>query len=122
MTQLATGIDLIEVKRIQEAIERHGDPFLKRIFSAAELVEAGGSPASLAARFAAKEATAKALGCGIGPIGWQEVEVLRDAAGQPRLNLHGAAAQLAAERGLTSWSISLSHTREHAIAMVVGAG
>ena len=122
MMELATGVDLIEVKRIQEAIERHGDPFLKRIFTTAELAEAGDSPASLAARFAAKEATAKALGCGIGTVRWQEVEVLRDAVGKPQLYLHGAAAQLATERGLTTWSISLSHTQEHAIAMVVGAG
>jgi len=122
MTELATGIDLIEVKRVQQAVERHGQSFLERIFTAAELVEADGSSASLAARFAAKEATVKALGCGIGPVGWREVEVLRDEAGRPQLVLHGSAAEMAAELGLTTWSVSLSHTQEHAIAMVVGMG
>jgi holo-[acyl-carrier protein] synthase len=122
MTGLVTGIDLIEVERIREAVERHGIRFLERIYTPKELDEAAGSMASLAARFAAKEATAKALGCGIGVVRWTEIEILRDAAGQPTLNLLGPAAQRAAEQGLESWSVSLSHTREHAVAVVVGSG
>jgi holo-[acyl-carrier protein] synthase len=121
MTRLATGIDLIEVQRIQEAIERHGARFLERIYTPEEIVEAANSPASLAARFAAKEAAAKALGCGIGAVGWQDIEILRGPTGKPGIILHGSAAHRAAEQGLESWSVSLSHTREHAVAVVVGS-
>lgn len=78
--------------------------------------------ASLAARFAAKEAVAKALGTGIGPVSWREIEIRRGSARQPVLLLHGAAAQLAAELGLTEWSISLSHSQETAVAVAIAAG
>jgi holo-[acyl-carrier protein] synthase len=122
MTALATGIDLIEIQRLQSAIERHGARFLERIFTSNELAEAGESLASLAARFAAKEAVAKALGSGIGPVRWKEIEILRAPNGQPKLHLHGAATQLAAERGLGTWSLSLSHSQDFAIAIAVALG
>lgn len=122
MTNLVTGIDLIEIERLQSAIERHGNPFLERIFTPDELSEVGDKPASLAARFAAKEAVAKALGTGIGPVHWKEIEVLRGDAGQPVLQLYGKAAQLAKEHNLGEWSISLSHTKTHAIAVAVAIG
>ncbi|MEW5868026.1 MAG: holo-ACP synthase [Chloroflexota bacterium] len=120
--KLASGVDLLEIERMQTAIVRHGEHFLQRVFTPAELAEVGANPASLAARFAAKEAVAKALGTGIGPVSWQEVEVLRGPARQPVLHLHGSAARLAAEQGLTLWSISLSHTQAHALAQVVALG
>ena len=116
---IACGIDLIEIERVQGAVERHGSRFLDRVFTSQELIDCQGSPASLAARFAAKEAVSKALGTGIGDIGWREVEVLRGSASQPMLRLHGSAARLAEERGLRQWSVSLSHTHTHAIAMAV---
>ena len=116
--RLATGVDLIEIERVENALLRHGERFLRRIYTPAELAECGGSPASLAARFAAKEAAAKALGVGIGTVSWQEIEVLRSPAGQPELHLHGAACRLADELGLETWSVSLSHTRQHALALV----
>ena len=119
MTRLSTGIDLIEIARVERAIQRHGEHFLQRVFTPAELAEAGGSSDSLAARFAAKEAAAKALGTGIGTVGWLEIEVLRACDGPPILHLSGAAARRAAELGLTDWAVSLSHTREFAIASVV---
>lgn len=119
MTLLRTGIDLIEIERVGRAIQHHGERFLQRVFTPAELAEAGNSPASLAARFAAKEAAAKALGTGIGPVSWLEIEVLRDNDQPPRLLLHGEAARRADELGLTVWTVSLSHTRELAIASVV---
>jgi holo-[acyl-carrier protein] synthase len=119
---LATGVDLIEIERLQRAISRHGERFLKRVFTPLELAEAGMNSASLAARFAAKEAVAKALGCGIGPVGWQEIEIRRGPARKPVLHLHGAAARLAYESGLQSWSISLSHSQSHAIAFVLAMG
>jgi len=121
MTQLVTGIDLIEIGRIREAVERHGARFLERIYTPTELRLARESAASLAGRFAAKEAAAKALGCGIGIVGWKDIEILRDEAGGPRIVLHGPAAQRAAEQGLQNWSVSLSHTRENAVAVVVGS-
>jgi holo-[acyl-carrier protein] synthase len=79
-------------------------------------------PARLAARFAAKEATAKALGTGIGDVHWIDIEVRSDERGRPFLQLHGAAAQLARELGLGEWQVSLSHTQDHAIAFVVATG
>lgn len=119
---LSTGVDLVEIKRLEDAISRHGERFLKRIFTARELDEVGQNTASLAARFAAKEAVSKALGTGIGPVNWREIEILRGPARQPVLMLHGAAQRLADELRLTSWSLSLSHTATHAIAMVVAGG
>ena len=119
---LSSGVDLIEIERVEGAVQRHGRRFLERVFTAQELAEVGHSLPSLAARFAAKEAVSKALGTGIGQIGWCEVEVLRGEALQPVLRLHGAAARLAEEQGLRQWSISLSHTQTHAIAMVVAMG
>ncbi len=123
MTELLrTGVDILEIERLQETLERHGERFLKRVFTARELVEASGSAASLAARFAAKEAVSKALGTGIGEIGWQEIEVLRGAARQPILHLSGKAKALAEESGLRTWAISLSHSRLYAVAFVVASG
>ena len=119
MAILHTGIDLIEIERFESAIHRHGTRFLQRIFTARELAEVGGNIPSLAARFAAKEALAKALGTGIGPISWQEVEVLRNQARQPQLFLHGEAIRLATDLKISSWSLSLSHSRQHAVALVV---
>lgn len=122
MAKLATGVDLIEVSRIQQAAERHGERFLRRIYTSKELALVGDSPPSLAARFAAKEAVAKALGCGIGDVAWVEIEVLRGENKQPELHLHGNAKRIAAEQGLTRWAISLSHSMEFAIAMVTAMG
>jgi holo-[acyl-carrier protein] synthase len=119
---LATGIDLIEIERVENAIQRHGERFLGRIFTPQELAEVGDKPASLAARFAAKEAVSKALGTGIGLVCWQDIEILRGPALQPVLQLHGAAAQIAADQGLLQWSISLSHTATHAVAVAVAIG
>jgi holo-[acyl-carrier protein] synthase len=122
MMNIVTGIDLIEIERLQSAIERHGSPFLDRIFTPDELTEARDKPASLAARFAVKEAVAKALGTGIGPVHWKEIESLRGNAGQPVLRLNGKAARVAKERNLSTWSISLSHTKTHAVAVAVAIG
>jgi holo-[acyl-carrier protein] synthase len=119
---LRTGIDIIEVERIQRAAERHGERFYQRFFTQGERAYCGKRYAALAARFAAKEAAAKALGTGIGDMRWVDIEVVNDARGRPDLVLHAAAAELAADLGLTEWSVSLSHTHEHAIALVVATG
>ncbi len=129
---LSSGIDLIEIKRIQKALDRHGNRFLGKIFSAAELerlnrfksrqVNPRIIAAELAARFAAKEACSKALGTGIGPVSWKEMEVFNDPSGKPTLNLTGKAAKIAGKLGYTSWSVSLTHSREMAAAVVVCLG
>ena len=120
--KIATGVDLIEIDRIQTVIARHGSRYLKRVFTPAEIELCANRPESLAVRFAAKEAVTKALGSGIGDITWQEVEVLNDELKAPTLQLHGAAAARAEMLGLTEWSVSLSHSLTHAIAMVVAVG
>lgn len=115
---MRTGVDLIEISRIQAVFDRHGPRFLYRVFTEQERVSYGSRTASLAARWAAKEAVAKALGCGIGQVGWQDIEVLGDDEGAPVLLLHGQAAARSAALGLSTWSISLSHTHTLAIAFV----
>jgi len=121
---LTNGVDLIEIARVQRALERHGERFLKRVFTPAEIAYSRRRPAELAARFAAKEAVSKALGVGMRlmareGIRWHEAEIVGDHRGKPLVRLHGRAAERAEELGLTEWALSLSHTREHAIAFVV---
>ena len=118
---LKTGVDLIEIERIQRAVARHGVRFLQRVYTATERQDCQQRMESLAARFAAKEAVAKTLGTGVwrDGVAWTDIEVLREASGAPRLILHGAAATIAADLGLHTWSISLSHDRAQAIAFVV---
>ncbi len=120
--KLATGVDLIEIQRIRDSVERHGERFTQRVFTENEMELCGESVASLAGRFAAKEAVAKALGTGIGDVRWQEIEILRDDVRAPVLYLHGEAQKLADSLDLHSWSVSLSHTETHAIAFVVAMG
>lgn len=119
---LRTGVDLVEINRIQGTVDRYGDRFLKRVYTQQELAEVGNNYASLAARFAAKEAVSKALGTGIGTVAWQEIEIRRGSARQPILHLSGAAQELADTLGLKEWSLSLSHSALLAIAFVVAWG
>jgi holo-[acyl-carrier protein] synthase len=119
-TSLRTGIDLIEIDRFKAAFQRYDQRLLRRLFTPTELVENGENMASLAARFAVKEAVAKAFGTGIGHITWKEIEIRRGDSGEPVLLLHGAAKKMAKEQNINTWSISLSHTQCHAIAVAVG--
>jgi holo-[acyl-carrier protein] synthase len=118
---LYSGVDIVEIARIWAAIVRHQNRFLTRVFTQIEIAQCHERPESLAARFAAKEATAKALGTGIWRhnISWTDIEVVRADHGAPSLRLHHAAQQRAAILGWASWSVSLSHDRERAIAFVV---
>lgn len=116
---LRTGVDLIEIDRLETLNPAIRARFLRRVYTEKELEDSGMVWASLAGRFAAKEAVAKALGCGIGPVGWKEIEVLRGPQGEPMLELHGAAQQMASQLKLDTWSISISHTRTHAVAVAV---
>jgi len=118
---LSTGIDIIEVDRIDQAILRHGERFFNRFYTAQELIDSGGRTPALAARFAVKEAVAKALGTGIGKVGWKDIEVRLEHNGKPELYLHGEAKSVAKDMGIDSWSISLSHTHFHAVAVAVAS-
>ncbi|MBN2550032.1 MAG: holo-ACP synthase [Anaerolineales bacterium] len=120
--ELVSGIDLIEIERLGGALQRHGERLLQRIYTPQEILDCQGRLPSLAARFAAKEAVAKALGTGIGLVGWREIEIRLGELGQPVLHLHGAAAERAMALGLANWSISLSHSQDHAIALAVACG
>jgi holo-[acyl-carrier protein] synthase len=120
--KLATGVDLIEIARIDEVVSRHGKYYLERVFTPAELEYCGKRAESLAGRFAAKEAVAKALGTGIGDVSWKEIEILGDEQNAPRLILHGMAESKARELGFTTWSVSISHSQSHSVAFVVAIG
>ncbi len=119
MPELRSGVDLVEIDRFTIACERYKGRLLERLFTPVELAENRKNMASLAARFAAKEAVVKALGTGIGPVSWHDIEICRGASGEPVLHIYGKAQALADELGLTRWSLSLSHTRNQAIAFVV---
>jgi len=116
---LSVGVDLVEIRRIAALMAQHGERFTGRVFTPGEVADCGGRAESLAARWAAKEAVAKALGTGIGAVGWQEIEVVRGESGCPAVILHGRAAALAAARGLTRWALSLAHDGGMALAFVV---
>jgi holo-[acyl-carrier protein] synthase len=122
---LYSGVDLIEIDRMREALRRHPERLLQRVFTPREIAQCEGRVESLAARFAAKEAAAKALGTGVwrSNICWTDIETVRDdETGAPSLHLHGGAQTRAASLGWCEWTISLSHDRSHAIALVIAAG
>jgi holo-[acyl-carrier protein] synthase len=120
---IGVGTDLMEISRIQQSIARFGDRFLHRLFTPAEIeycTRKKNSAESFAARFAAKEAAAKALGTGISyGISWLEIEVTREPSGKPGIALTGRAAHRATEIGITRISLSLTHSRDTALAVVI---
>jgi holo-[acyl-carrier protein] synthase len=120
--KLASGVDIIEIERFAGTIERQGERFKQRFFTPREIEQAADNIASLAARFAAKEAVSKALGTGMGKVRPIDMEVVRDEKRAPHLHLHGKARRLAESLGLQTWSISLSHSDHYAVAMVVAVG
>jgi holo-[acyl-carrier protein] synthase len=120
--KLTTGVDIIEIERFAGTIERQGERFKQRFYTPLELAQAGNNIASLAARFAAKEAVSKALGTGMGVVRPIDMEVIRDENRAPHLHLHGEALHVAHTLGLHTWSISLSHSDKYAVAFVVAIG
>ena len=114
------GVDIIEVERVESAIERWGELFLNRIYTEAELKVCQGSISSLAVRFAAKEAVMKVLGTGARGVSWKEIEILPDDLGKPIVSLYGKAKNKAEELNLKEFSISLSDTKQYAIATAIG--
>ena len=121
---VGTGVDIVEIGRVIKSVERFGDRFLTRIFTPGEIAYCTAkkktSGESFAARFAAKEAGAKALGTGISRgVSWQEIEVRRAPGQRPVLHLSGRAAERATAMGVVKVSLSITHTRELAMAFVV---
>jgi holo-[acyl-carrier protein] synthase len=111
---------MIENQRVADGIARLGERFLNRFFTAGERQDCEDQPHRLAARLAAKEAVAKALGTGIGDVRWIEIEIrCNNERHRPTLHLHGSAATLAQHMGLTQWDISLTHTKDYAAAVAV---
>lgn len=124
---LGTGIDMVDIDRVARSIERYGARFLARVYTAQEIAycerKRRNAAESYAARFAAKEAGAKALGTGMGfGVTWREIEVGREPAGRPLLLFHGRAAELAQAMGVQRSSLSITHTDSQAMAMVILEG
>ncbi len=126
MRILGTGIDIVETARIAASIERHGDRFLARIFTDGEREYCSAMKAPIpfyAARFAAKEAVAKAFGTGItGQLGWRDIEVRRKASGEPFVVLHGEGAATAKRLGIAEIHLSISHADHYAVAHALAVG
>jgi holo-[acyl-carrier protein] synthase len=123
---IGIGTDLIEIGRVEASIERFGERFLERVFTPGEIaycMQKKASAESFAARFAAKEAGAKALGTGISRgVSWQEIEVRREPGERPTLHWSGRAAERAAAMGVARTELSLTHSRSMAMAVVVVEG
>jgi holo-[acyl-carrier protein] synthase len=120
MTTSAVGVDIIEIERIQQALAKFGPRFLGRVYTELEVAFCRGRASELAARFAAKEAVMKALGTGARGVAWREIEVLPNHRGKPLVYLHGRAQARAERIGLAEIDISMSHSRDYAVAFVVG--
>ena len=112
------GVDIIEIGRIKEAVNHWGEKFLRRIYTESELAAYRNKPSSLAVRFASKEAVMKLLGTGRYGIHWREVETLSMPGGKPLVNLYGRALTRASELGIKEIAVSLSHSKEYAVAYV----
>ncbi len=126
MSVLGIGVDLVACPRIQHSLDRFGERFLHRVFTEGEIQYSQSMkfPARhLAARFAAKEALSKAFGTGIGKsMGWKDIDIHRKPSGEPFVVLEGGAKKLAASRGVEKVGISLSHTEDHAMAVIILEG
>ena len=120
---IGSGIDLTEIGRIQQSMDRYGKRFLNRVYTPAEqayCLRKRNSAESFAARFAAKEAAAKALGTGISNgVNWLEIEVVREPSGRPNIQFHGRAAEIAQRLGVAHAALSITHTSSLAMASVL---
>lgn len=117
---ISVGVDIVEIQRIEAAIERGGKRFLDRIYTETELQTCRDRPWSLASRFAAKEAVMKVLGTGGTGIAWREIEILTGSDGKPSVKLHGQALTKAGQLNLTEVCVSLSDSKEYAVAVAIG--
>jgi holo-[acyl-carrier protein] synthase len=114
------GVDIVEIERVESAIKRWGERFLSRIYTETELRSCRDRLASLASRFAAKEAVMKVLGTGGIGMGWREIEIITCDDGKPSVKLYGQALNKAAELNIKEVSISLSDSKLHAVAVAIG--
>ncbi|HWI55131.1 MAG TPA: holo-ACP synthase [Desulfobacteria bacterium] len=116
-----TGVDIVEISRIEKAINRR-DGFLRRVYTVRELEDCMAEKprtSSLAARFAAKEAVSKALGTGIGKVKWTDIEIINQSTGKPEVFLRGGARDIMLELGIATIELSMSHSREYAVAFAI---
>lgn len=120
--KLGSGIDTIEISRLDEINSAIRERFIQRVFTDKEIEQARNRSDVLSGLFAAKEAVSKALGTGIGFVHWRDIEIVHLASGQPTVVLHGNAKTVADQLGLNTWSVSISHDRDKAIAMAVALG
>ena len=116
---LVSGVDIIEIHRIKGVASRYGLRFLRRIYTDGEIAYCRGRAPQLASRFAAKEATMKALGTGVRGVRWRDIEVVRKRGQAPTILLHGTARARAERLGIQHLALSLSHSQEYAVAFVV---
>ena len=123
MPIIGLGVDIVETARIAELLGNHPERFLERCFTKGEQEDSKSTKRQLehlAARFAAKEATLKALGTGWAQgIGWTDIEVIKEPSGKPTLRITGRAKEVAQNLGITTWHLSLSHISTHAVASVI---
>ncbi len=117
---VAVGIDIIEVDRVRKVLERHGERFLKRVFTEIEVWQCRGKITRLAGRFAAKEAMSKALGTGMHGVAWHEMEVVQLRSGRPSVRLHGNAKHRAEQLGLSAFDVSIADLAQLSIAIAIG--
>lgn len=116
---IAVGIDIIEVDRVRKVYEHHGERFLRRVYTEAEIRQCRGKATRLAGRFAAKEAISKALGTGIHGVAWREMEVVQLRSGRPTVTLHGNAKRRAELLGLSAFDVSIADLQTFSIAVAV---
>ena len=119
---IKTGIDLIRTNRLAEVDLAIRERFIKRVFTPTEQEQSGGDIESLSGIFAAKEAVSKVLGTGIGRVAWQEIEIIHAPSGEPSVQLHGKASEVAQQKGLRHWSVSITHDGGLAAAVAVAIG
>jgi len=118
--QLHAGVDIVEIERIRRALDSHAGRFLERVFTDQEIALYRASLPELAVRFAGKEAVSKVLGTGFVGLSWRDIEILNDGRGKPHVRLTGRAGERSAQLGLQRIEISLSHSRDYAVAFAVG--
>ena len=116
---VAIGIDIIEVDRVRKVYQHHGERFLKRVFTEAEVLQCRGKANRLAGRFAAKEAISKALGTGLHGVAWREMEVVQLRSGRPTVTLHGNAKRRAQLLGISAFDVSIADLKDFSIAVAV---
>jgi holo-[acyl-carrier protein] synthase len=119
---LRSGIDILEISRLDEINPAIRERFIARVYTTDEIAQARNHSDTLTGLFSAKEAVSKALGTGIGAVHWQDIEILHLPSGQPTVSLHGQAKIIADQLGLTTWSVSISHDRDRVVALAVAIG